>query len=117
MIDPRKTFDRTTTPRVQDETNYNYNFSQNVPFYPFLSLNRIMLTYPSLTNTKFHLEKKKKKRRRKEWYKRNHGKSTLRSQQLFKSISSNTGNARGVHLINVDRDGGKKKGTKGEKEV
>lgn len=61
--------------------------------------------------------REKKKRRRKEWYKRNHGKSTLRSQQLFKSISSNTGNARGVHLINVDRDGGKKKGTKGEKEV
>lgn len=60
MIDPRRKFDRTTTPRVQDETNYNYNFSQNVPFYPFLSLNRIMLTYPSLTNTKFHLEKKKK---------------------------------------------------------
>lgn len=61
MVDPRRTFDRTTTPRVQDETNYNYNFSQNVPFYPFPSLNRIMLTYPSLTNTKFHLEKKKKK--------------------------------------------------------
>lgn len=64
MIDPRRTFDRTTTPRVQDETNYNYNFSQNVPFYPFLSLNRIMLTYPSLTNTKFHLEKKKKEEER-----------------------------------------------------
>lgn len=64
MIDPRRTFDRTTTPRVQDETNYNYNFSQNVPFYPFPSLNRIMLTYPSLTNTKFHLEKKKKEEER-----------------------------------------------------
>ena len=60
--------------------------------------------------------KKGKRRRKKEWYKRNDGKSTLRSQQPFKSISSNTGNARGVHLINVDR-GEKKKETKGEKEV
>lgn len=77
-----------------------------------------MLTYPQSQLNKHEIPlKKKKKKGENERYKRNHGKSTLRSQQPFKSISSNTGNARGVHLINVDRDRGKKKETKGEKEV